>query len=524
MPDLPNGEDVIIRPWTEDDISEVTACERAAYPDFDAEHLWNERLYRMQFEAFPEGQLLAEHNGRVVGYATSLIVQLADDVSLHSYDEITGLGTFTTHTPSGDTLYGADIAVRPEYRGRGIAQRLYEGRRDLMRRYNLRRMVAGGRIPGYNAYAGIMTPEQYVEKVVAGELKDPALNAHLRAGYEVKGIFLDYLMDESSLNYATVLEMPNPEFRPERRKIAGGYLKRPVRNVRVCASQYEMCRIGSWDDFVRQVEFHVTTADEYHSHFLLFPELFTAQLFSIIDARMTRQEAVVELAGYTDRYIDLFVRLAKKYNLYIIGGTHPVYRDGLLRNAAHLFTPKGNVHIQEKLHVTPHEREVWGIHPGTELTVFETGMARIAIQVCYDIEFPETSRLLALAGAEIIFVPSTTDEKKAYLRVRYCAQARAIENWLYVVLTGNVGNLPQVRSFLINYSQAAVFTPSDFAYPMNATAAEADPNSETVVITDLEVGALTLQREMATVRPLRDRRPDLYDLRSRYKVKVVRVE
>ncbi|HUF73071.1 MAG TPA: nitrilase-related carbon-nitrogen hydrolase, partial [Gammaproteobacteria bacterium] len=138
------------------------------------------------------------------------------------------------------------------------------------------------------------------------------------------------------------------------------------------------------------------------------------------------------------------------------------------------------------------------------------------------IEFPEIPRMLTLAGAEVLFVPFSTDELKSYLRVKYCAQARSVENWIYTVIAGNIGNLPQVRSFLINYGQAAIFTPSDVAFPPRATAAEADPNSETVVIYDLDLNALAIQRELGSVRPLRDRRPDLYELRMREPIEHVR--
>lgn len=513
---------ITVRLWRAEDIPAIVECQRAAYPEFSSENLCDERLYRMQREAFPDGQLLAEVDGVVVGYATSLIVQLEESAPWHSYSELTSLGTFGTHDPSGDTLYGADIAVRPDYRGRGIAGKLYEGRKRILKRFNLRRMVAGGRIPGYVGYAGILTPEEYVDKVVRGELRDSSLNAHLSAGYTVKGVVLDYLTDAASLNYATYLEMPNPSFRAERRRIAASAVSRPVRRVRVCAAQYQMRRIASWEEFEHQVEFFVTTADEYHCHFLLFPELFTAQLFSLVDPGHDTLHAVRELAGYTDRYLALFKRMASTFGMHIIAGSHPVLADGRLHNVAHLFTPSGNVYTQDKLQITPGEREHWGIQPGSGLKVFNTGLGRIAIQVCYDIEFPEAARLLTLAGAEVIFVPFSTDEKKAYLRVRYCAQARAVENWIYVVLAGNVGNLPQVRSCLINYGQAAVFTPSDFAFPPNATAADSDPNVETVVITELDLGALALQREMGSVRPLRDRRRDLYEVVAHKRVEVVR--
>jgi predicted amidohydrolase len=181
------------------------------------------------------------------------------------------------------------------------------------------------------------------------------------------------------------------------------------------------------------------------------------------------------------------------------------------------------VHTQEKLHITPAERKLWGVQPGTGLKIFETPFARIAIQICYDIEFPEVSRLLTLRGAEVMFVPFSTDERHAYLRVRYSAQGCAVQNMIYVVAAGNVGNLPQVRSFLINYGRAMICTPSDFAFPSGAIAAEAEANMETVVIGELDLSDLAQQREMGSVRPLRDRRPDLYELTSKIPIERVRV-
>src|SRR5690606_17147058 len=169
-----------------------------------------------------------EVDGAIAGYATSLIVQLDDDAHWYTYEEITGGGTFSTHDPSGDTLYGADIGVKPEFRRAGVSRALYEKRISLMKRYNLRRMVAYGRIPGYTENAGKMTAEEYVQKVLAGEMTDPSLSAHLRAGYTVRRVLLDFLWDDSSLNYSTLLEMPNPNYQPEKRKIAAAPLQRVV--------------------------------------------------------------------------------------------------------------------------------------------------------------------------------------------------------------------------------------------------------------------------------------------------------
>ena len=505
-----------------EDVPGIYQCQRAAYPSHSPAGLCDERLLRLELETFPEGQLVAVQDGRIVGYATSLIVQLDDDSPWHSYAETTGNGTFSTHDPSGDTLYGADIAVHPEHQGHGIAGLLYDARVAVVRRFNLRRMVAGGRIPGYRAHAGRMTAEEYVERVVRGELSDPALNAHLKAGYRVRGVHMGYIRDEQSLDYATFIEWENPAYRARRRRIAAAPIKRPVRRIRVCAAQYEMRRLADWREFERQVDFFVDSAEQYDCHYLLFPELFTAQLFSTLPAGTRPREAIVALADLTERYRTLFVERAKRSGMFIVAGSHPTRVEGGIRNVAHLFTPAGNVYTQEKLHVTPGERAEYGITPGAGIRVFETGHARIAILVCYDVEFPELARLATLAGAEVLFVPFSTDERKGYVRVRYTAQARAVENCVYVVLAGNVGNLPQVENFLINYGQAVICTPSDFAFPMNGVAAIADPNSETVVVGDLDLGALEQGRELGTVRPLRDRRADLYALTATPPVEVVR--
>lgn len=518
------GGKITVRRWTIDDIPGLVECHYAVYREFKPETLYNARTLEMQLNAFPEGQALAEVDGVVVGYATSLIVQLDDENQIYNFNELTGSGTFSSHNPGGDTLYGADIGVHPDYRGRGVSKKLYAFRKRLLSRYNLRRLVAYGRIPGYGAVQGKMTAEDYVNRVKRGELRDSSLNAHLSAGYEVKRVLLDLMKDQPSADYSTWIEMPNPRYRPERRKLASAPLSKPVRTIRVCSAQYFMRRLSSWDEFERCVDFFVDAADTYHCHYLLFPELFTANLFSLMPSDIDSVRAARELAGMHHKYVEMFRQRAEKHQMFIIGGSHPTERDGLIYNTAHLFTPSGNVYTQDKLHVTPAERRWFGLEPGDDVNVFETPHGRIAIQICYDVEFPEMSRLLALSGVDVIFVPFSTDDRKAYYRVRYTAQARAVENYLYVVMAGNVGNLPQVRSYLINYGRAAVLTPSDVGFPMHAVLAESEPNQEAVLMADLDLGALQGYRTLASVRPLHDRRLDLYNIDVRRKFNIIRVE
>ena len=185
-----------------------------------------------------------------------------------------------------------------------------------------------------------------------------------------------------------------------------------------------------------------------------------------------------------------------------------------LLNVAFTCLPSGHVVSQPKLHITPTERSAWGISGGYSLRPIDAPKARIGVLICYDIEFPEAARYLADSGAEILFVPFCTDTRQSYLRVRYCAQARAVENQLYVALAGNVGNLPDVGHLDINYGQAAVLTPSDFAFARDGIAAEADSNEETVLICDVDLNALHAVRSSGAVTPRLDRRADLFRLVS----------
>jgi predicted amidohydrolase len=144
--------------------------------------------------------------------------------------------------------------------------------------------------------------------------------------------------------------------------------------------------------------------------------------------------------------------------------------------------------------------------------VFQTDIGKIGILVCYDVEFPELSRYLAEKGMTLLCVPYWTDTKNAYLRVRRCAQARAIENECYVAISGSVGNLPKVENMDIQYAQSAVFTPSDFAFPHDAIAAEATPNTEMTLMVDLDRDLLKELRQIGSVRNLKSRRSELYEV------------
>ena len=191
----------------------------------------------------------------------------------------------------------------------------------------------------------------------------------------------------------------------------------------------------------------------------------------------------------------------------------PEIRDEKLYNAGYLCKRDGTIDRYEKIHGTPDEAKVWGMQGGNSIQVFDTDCGKIGILICYDSEFPELSRLLADDGMDILFIPFLTDTQNGYSRVRHCAQARAIENECYVAIAGSVGNLPNVHNMDIQFAQSMVFTPCDFSFLTNGIKAEATPNTEMILIADVDIGLLRELHELGSVRNLKDRRKDLYELR-----------
>lgn len=500
------GEDLVVRPATRADVDAIAELNAVAYPTLaEKDVIWASHHIASHLRIFPEGQFVVEDHGRIIGAASSLVVALGrDPYRAHTWYGITDNGMFYNHDPFGDTLYGADINVHPDFRRRGIGNLLYQARFDLCRRLNLRRIVLGGRLFDYQDHADRMTAEEYARRVESGELRDTVLSFQLAHGFSLKRVMPNYLDDPRSLNHGTFLEWINPDHQPS--------LHKP-RAVRISCVQYKMRKIQNFDGFARQVRYFVDVAAGYDSDFVLFPELLTAQLMSFIRVK-TPREAIRRVTAYSADVDRLFIGLASEFQLSIVGGSHPRKTGGHIENVASLYLPDGTVHRQAKLHITPSERRWWGIEGGSTLQVFDTPKARVGVLVCYDVEFPEAVRHLADSGAEIVFVPFCTDDRQAYLRVRYCAQARAVENQVYVAMAGTVGNLPDVENMDLQYAQSAVLSPSDFPFARDGVLVEASADTETVITTDVDFEALEEAINAGSVRPRRDRRPDLFRYES----------
>ncbi len=491
-----------LRQIRQDDYSQITQLQLNCFPGMKP---WSEAQFKSIISTFAEGQHCIIYGKKLIASSCSLIINMNDYSDTSSWSELTDSGNITNHDKYGDTLYGMEIMVDPEYRGMKLSRRLYDARKNVVKKYNLKRILIGGRLPNYHKYQNKINIDAYVEKVTNKSLYDPVLTAQLSNGFYLKKILPNYLPnDKESCCYATLLEWINYNY--EAKKDSDSSLS-PY--VRVSAIQYQMRKINNFEEFAEYCEFFVDTASDYKSDFVLFPEMITLQLLSFLPTKKPGL-AIRELSKFTPQYEELFTRLSIRYNINIIAGSHFVLENDKIYNVSYLFRRDGTLDKQYKIHITPHEKKWWGVQSGDKVKVFNTDKGKIAILICYDSEFPELARIARSKGANIIFVPFNTDDRRGYLRVKYCSQARAIENQVYMVITGCVGNLPEVENLDVHFSQSAILTPSDVEFHREGIASEAIPNTEMFIYQDLDLNLLKRNREIGSVQTWSDRSQGFY--------------
>lgn len=491
------------------DYQELKAAMIESYTNMPNSY-WKEHHLKSLIERFPEGQVVIKVNNQIAGCALSIIVDYDKFDNHHSYKEITGDYSFNTHMPDGDMLYGIDVFVKPEFRGMRLGRRLYDYRKELCERLNLKGVSFGGRIPNYHNHSDKLSPKEYISEVRRKVIHDPVLNFQISNDFHPVKVLKGYLEgDEASNEFAVLLEWKNIYYEKPSKKVST--IKKVVRLGLI---QWQMRSYKNIDDLMQQVEFFVDAVSGYRSDFALFPEFFNAPLMAE-NNHLSEPEAIRELAKHTPSIVNKFSQLAISNNINIISGSMPEIYNDRLYNVGYLCKRDGTRERYEKLHITPDEAMVWGMQGGSQLKAFDTDCGRIGILICYDSEFPELSRLLADEGMDILFIPFLTDTQNGYSRVRRCAQARAIENECYVAIAGSVGNLPKVHNMGIQFSQSVVFTPCDFSFPVNGIKAEATPNTEMILIADVDIDLLRELNQFGSVRNLENRRKDLFELKKK---------
>ena len=379
---------VEVRNLQMDDYAQLAQSFTRVYADKDV--FWTREQIKTLITIFPEGQIVTVVDDKIVGCALSIIVDYDMVKGDHTYAKVTGNETFNTHNPKGNILYGIEVFIHPDYRGLRLARRMYEYRKELCEKLNLKAIMFGGRIPNYYKYADTMRPKEYIEKVRSREIYDQVLTFQLSNDFHVRRVMRNYLPnDEESKHCATLLQWDNIYYQPP----TDSYVDKKT-TVRVGLVQWQMRSYQTLDDVFEQVEFFIDAVSGYKSDFVLFPEYFNAPLMAKFN-HMGEAQSIRALAQYTEEIRDRFINLAIKHNINIITGSMPYVKaeDNGLYNVGFLCRRDGSYEMYEKVHVTPDEVKSWGLSGGRMVKTFDTDCAKIGVLICYDVEFPELSRL-----------------------------------------------------------------------------------------------------------------------------------
>lgn len=277
--------------------------------------------------------------------------------------------------------------------------------------------------------------------------------------------------------------------------------------VTIAAAQYEIQQVGQWERYAAKVEALVEEAVAEGGQILVLPEYACMELLSILPERhcASLEEQLEGVQAYFQDYLGLFQRLAQQHGVYILAGTFPErLPEGCYRNRAYFFAPNGTFDFQEKLIMTPFEREDWSIQAGKVIKIFSTDYGRIGVSICYDGEFPLLTRKQVEAGAEIVLVPSCTGTLAGYHRVRVSCQARAVENQCYTVQSPTFGTTDGSAALGETVGAAAVFAPMDHGFPPDGVVAMGEMNRPQWVYAEVSPAALEAVRREGEVYNFQD--------------------
>ncbi len=263
-------------------------------------------------------------------------------------------------------------------------------------------------------------------------------------------------------------------------------------NVKIASAQYDISFLETWANYQRKSERWVREAVEQGAKILLFPEYNTMELASLFSEEIysSLDEQLAALQTVHEAFLNLFQGLAQEYQCIIQAGSFPVLiseNDKIYHNRAYLFMPNREIDFQDKMMMTRFENEQWLISAGDELKTFDTEFGRIAINICYDSEFPLLARKQVEMGANLILVPSCTDTVAGFHRVKIGCQARALENQCYVVQAALVGDAAWSPAVDVNVGAAGIYTPVDYGFPDNGILAMGEFNKPQWVFAEIDL-------------------------------------
>lgn len=280
----------------------------------------------------------------------------------------------------------------------------------------------------------------------------------------------------------------------------------PAGNLTVAAAQYPFDLLPSPEAWVEKLTTWVRDGAATGAEILVFPEYAAMEYSGCFGAAVAGdlQKSLSQVAKDTDWRIAQHQALAAKFNVTLIAGSGPVATDaGAFFNEAQVVTPDGAVGRQAKVMMTPFERS-WGISAGQHLHVFQLNQARIAVAICYDVEFPLLVQAASAQGADLVCVPSCTEHASGYHRVRTGAQSRALENTIATVQSASIQDAPWCPAIDRNTGAAGVFVPAENGFSETGVLAEGKINQPGWITETIDLRALRRLRETGEMRNAAD--------------------
>lgn len=248
------------------------------------------------------------------------------------------------------------------------------------------------------------------------------------------------------------------------------------------------------DEFSAHLDNFVKQAKQKNASLVLFPEFSIAPLI---------EEMNGDLIAATQWLENKIKELAVLYKIYICGGSGAYLVNDKLYNQSFLVNPDGKLTYQPKINLIESEKAE-NFTGGNIINIFETPFVKLAICICYDIEFPELARELALQGVDLILNPSYTVDQYGENRVRYCAQARTVENHIFVAkscLVGKDGHTSPPEGF----GKSALYSPIDHGFTANGIVAETKHSqTEELLIAEVNLEKLYTLRQQSSTSPIDD--------------------
>jgi predicted amidohydrolase len=272
--------------------------------------------------------------------------------------------------------------------------------------------------------------------------------------------------------------------------------------MKVAVVAWKLRRVRRDSEFFSHYYDFVEQAHAREAEWIIFPELPVLELLHLVPD-LREQDVPKYLAQYAEGIEEWLLRISANSGLTIVSGSHFRETDEGIVNACGIASPDGRLIFSYKNNLTTYEREVWTLRRGEGLSRLQDH--RVGVTICYDSEFPESGRALAEEGVLLQAVPAFTETRHGHQRVRFCCQARATENQVFVAHAALIGDLGR-EPVPTTYGSSAILTPSISPFPYSAVLDETPLNQEGIAFADLDFDALLAARDAGDVRNWNDRR------------------